>query len=109
MKVSSVKGRNMAREHLNGKMEATTREILLMESMKEKDFIILLTKGGNMKVNFSTTKCMVMEKKPGLTVESIKVTTEIQRRTVLEHLFGLMGTCIKVTGEETNRTGREFI
>lgn len=40
-----------------------------------------------------------MGRKLGLTVENIKETIETQRKTVLEHLSGMMAICTKDNGE----------
>jgi len=50
-KESSMKARNMGKESSNGLMEATTKEILFKENMREEDFTILQTKGDSMKEN----------------------------------------------------------
>ena len=50
---------------------------------------------------------MVMEKKLGQMEGGIKVTTETQRKTVLEPSFGLTATCIKAIGVTINKTEKE--
>lgn len=50
-KESSMKARNMGKESSNGLMEATTKEILFKENMREEVFTILQTKGDSMKEN----------------------------------------------------------
>lgn len=106
-KESSLKAKSMGKEFSNGLMEATTREILYKENMRAEVFTILLTKDDSMKESSLTIKCMGMGKKLGLTVGSIKETTETQRKMVLGHLYGLTATCIKGTGVMTNKTEKE--
>ena len=108
MKENSSKDRSMGKEFLNGLMEAIIREILLMGSMKEKDYITLQIKEDNMKEIFLIIKCMVTEKKHGKMVENTKEIIETPRKMVLEHSYGQTVTCIKEIGEMISKTVKEY-